>query len=323
MDYKKIVNAALHLYEVDSASVEFIRQRGHTVYKVTDNAGQAYCLRLHVSEDNPLGSVWSRQPVINSELVWIHAVAEETPLTVQTPYKNIYGGYVSEFGGICCSLVKWLEGEQKPFISDIGDAVGFIKLVGMLHNQASKWTAPPGFSRPHYDSNAIQRVITEIDRLKNGDHNYEKEDLRILKSAVEKACRVMDGIEKTNLTWGMIHGDLVPENLVFQNGAIGLIDFAGCGYGFYLYDICVAFSYVGPPARRFFLDEYAKHFPLPDNHVSVLEALNVASLAAALHFAPDVPKSDPGFVHALASREAYYYVNDESYLFDKPAFFEQ
>jgi Ser/Thr protein kinase RdoA (MazF antagonist) len=43
-------------------------------------------------------------------------------------------------------------------------------------------------------------------------------------------------------SFGMIHADFHPGNLLFHRGAVRTLDFDFCGWGYYLYDIAVMLS---------------------------------------------------------------------------------
>jgi Ser/Thr protein kinase RdoA (MazF antagonist) len=70
-------------------------------------------------------------------------------------------------------------------------------------------------------------------------------------------------------TFGLIHADLHLENALFDRGAMRLIDFDDCGFGYWLYDIAVPlWEYRSRPdhalIRAALLDGYAEHRELPD-----------------------------------------------------------
>ena len=49
---------------------------------------------------------------------------------------------------------------------------------------------------------------------------------------------VMDDLGKDDDAYGMIHADLLPKNVLFDEaGAMAVVDFDDCAWGFYLYDL--------------------------------------------------------------------------------------
>jgi Ser/Thr protein kinase RdoA (MazF antagonist) len=91
---------------------------------------------------------------IESELLWLTALVEETPLTVPQPVPNCSGRWVTslDLNGnlVLCTLLRWVEGNHleseptEPQIYQLG------QLMAHLHQQASRWSVPAGFSRPSH-----------------------------------------------------------------------------------------------------------------------------------------------------------------------------
>jgi Ser/Thr protein kinase RdoA (MazF antagonist) len=81
-------------------------------------------------------------------------------------------------------------------------------------------------------------------------------------------------------SFGLIHGDLHYENVLFHGGEARAIDFDDCGWGFHLYDVAVILSELeGRPRydelRDALLDAYAQIRPLPEDHAIHVKALVV------------------------------------------------
>ncbi|MEK4324654.1 phosphotransferase [Paenibacillus sp. FSL R7-0312] len=87
----------------------------------------------------------------------------------------------------------------------------------------------------------------------------------------------MNSIERTTSNWGMIHADLIPNNLLFYEQEVRPIDFGACGFGYYLFDLGWTFSYIHPSFREQLLQSYSMHHPLPDNYIERLEGLFIAA----------------------------------------------
>lgn len=332
MDYNKIAEEALKFYLIKIEKIEFIARHDVAVYKIiTETKNENYCLRLHIT--NVLDNIQSEKAGVNSELEWLAAITCDTDITVPEPKKNIYGEYVTIINGICCSLTKWLDGKNGKIImalatninmaeaEDKKEAENQIITMAKLHKYASEWKNPPGFKRFSFDENYILKSFTKINNIKIGLHN--KDAFEIIKSSGEKAIDKMKKIEKTNLTWGLIHSDFSPFNFIVNNHNICPVDFADCGFGYYLYDMAKAFNFVAPEKRKFFLDLYSKYFILPDNYVNMTETFIIVLWIKSLYFS--YKRSEEEFsqdIDLFAKREFGYYLNDESFLFDKPAFFQ-
>jgi len=80
--------------------------------------------------------------------------------------------------------------------------------------------------------------------------------------------------------FGLIHGDLHYENVLFHRGEAQAIDFDDCGWGFHLYDLAVILCELeGRPRyaelRDALVDAYAQIRRLPEDHAIHLRALFV------------------------------------------------
>ena len=56
----------------------------------------------------------------------------------------------------------------------------------------------------------------------------------------KEAKHIMESMGKGSDSYGLIHADLYPENVLFKSGKAYPIDFEDCGYGYWMWDIAVA-----------------------------------------------------------------------------------
>lgn len=91
----------------------------------------------------------------------------------------------------------------------------------------------------------------------------DEHPVQILNTAGEREIAMFDTLPKNNMTWGVLHMDLLPSNIVYVDGIASPIDFGACGYGFFLNDLASTFCFVSPQSRRQYIDWYGTHFPLP------------------------------------------------------------
>lgn len=163
-NHLNIAQEALNHYSITYKSIELIGQSANTIYKITDLENNIYSLRLHRSKSETLESIWTDQKVIRSEMVWLHALTLETDVTLPSPLKNIHEEFITNVDGTKCTLVNWVEGEQKPFIISIEDAGYIGEMIGKLHRHSSHWNPPILFERPTFDSD---RIINSLNKLKD------------------------------------------------------------------------------------------------------------------------------------------------------------
>ncbi|REK74991.1 phosphotransferase enzyme family protein [Paenibacillus paeoniae] len=324
MDWSGIANRALSHYGVDVESLEAIAQSASMIYKVTDKSGAVYSLRLHQSKSDTLESYWSDPDVIRSEMLWLQALAEGTDLVLPVPNKNSRGEYITDVDGMPCSLLCWVEGEQKPFVPSADDARLVGIMMGKLHKQASVWQPPAAFVRPESDSQAMMEALGKVEPWV--ETGLLSEDIfNLLVRASERAQDILHHVERTAEHWGMIHGDLIPSNFLFHGQECRPIDFGACGPGYFLYDLAWSFSFIHPMHRGSLVDAYSEQFSLPPNYERLLEACFVMAQLSTLNFwlgLPDATSWVPEHLSKLASRECTRYIQDEPFLYSGIPFWE-
>ncbi|MNI59566.1 homoserine kinase [compost metagenome] len=211
-----------------------------------------------------------------------------------------------------------------PFIPTVNHAGYVGELIGKLHKQSSCWKIPSSFTRPSFDNSRIYQSLEKLKQLADSGE-LNKNDAKILQLAGERAILMMNGIEKTPDTWGTIHADLIPSNVVFHEQEARAIDFGACGFGYYLFDLGWTLSYIHPAFRSRLLESYAQHFGLPHNYVQQLEGFFVAAQLETMNFWLGLPESEqwlPGHISKLASREFKLYVQKEEFLFSGTPYWE-
>ncbi|WP_019637752.1 phosphotransferase enzyme family protein [Paenibacillus fonticola] len=324
MDNAIIAQHALAQYDINVVSVSPIAQSGAAVFKVEDHQGLLYSLRVHESKISTIEKMWISPDVLDSELVWLDALNRDTGLTVPVPKRNRQGAYVTQVGDMNCTMLSWVTGEQKPYFTNKQEMKSTAVMTAALHQHASKWQPPSSFIRPTVNRARIQNAL---DLLKQAVREglLDANDVQILEAAGEKAMALLDTLPKNNLTWGILHGDIIPPNIVYVDGVANSIDFGACGFGFFLSDLAITFCFIHPNTRQQYIDWYGKHFPLPNDYVVQIEALFIAFRLIMMRNALGMPDANnwlPMDVQKSASREFGRYVNGEGFLFLGTPFWE-
>ncbi|MFG6107558.1 hypothetical protein U2F10_35355 [Leptothoe sp. EHU-05/26/07-4] len=120
MNYE-IAQAALTYYDLPKVQLSFLEQSQNTTFRVETPAKEMYLLRLHIgvkAAGKSLYESWKKPSIIESELLWLNAIAQDTELTVPQPVQNRLGDWVTNIVGtqqgvsIPCSLLQWVDGEH-------------------------------------------------------------------------------------------------------------------------------------------------------------------------------------------------------------------
>ncbi|MFA7673337.1 MAG: phosphotransferase [Clostridia bacterium] len=194
-------------------------------------------------------------------------------------------------------------------------------LLARLHKHSSSWQLPDGFERPQFGSDCIMEILSA---LENTTLAFTNDCMEAINSEAEKAMYLLDTYERTNATWGIIHADIIPPNLLYYKDEIRPIDFSACGFGYFLWDIATTLPFVPIQFRKSLLDAYNKHFPLPENHIELIEGFFVAcSLQVPGFFLnlPDATEWMPDEYEKFSQRELRRYIEGRSFLFEgKPSY---
>lgn len=323
-ELRRTAEEALAQYPVACESLEFISRSASAVYRVTDAAGGRYVLRLHVSASGTLEEYWTAPEAIRSEMVWLEALGREPGLTAPAPVKNSRGEWVTFADGAACTLLTWVDGEQRPHIADVGDAEAVGDMIGRLHRHSAAWSVPEGFVRPVFDDTRIVQTLARLEaHIREG--RLPGDETALLQRAGLKAVCMMNALDRTAESWGLIHGDLNPDNIVFHGAEARPIDFGACGFGYYLYELGWTLCHVTPSVRERLLRSYARLRELPDRHVELLEGFYIASQLDTMSFwlgLPDWQEWLPEHIRKLADREASAYLRGESFLFSGAPYWE-
>ena len=75
--------------------------------------------------------------------------------------------------------------------------------------------------------------------------------------------------------FGLIHADLVPENILVDTDRVRIIDFDDAGFGWHLFDIATSLYFIRresfyTQARDALIAGYRQHRPLSDEHLRLL-----------------------------------------------------
>lgn len=186
---------------------------------------------------------------IESELAWVRALSTDVDIPVPSIIPATDGSYVQtihdERGvGWYAIASAFIEGtileddfrDPLPYYASIGS------ITAQFHDHARSWRAPENFRRFSWD-------LTDMvgTKARWGDWRaaaLTDAETSLLARAESSALATLTSLQKSPETWGIIHADLRPSNIMVSNGDLTVIDFDDCGYAWYLYDFASAFSFV-------------------------------------------------------------------------------
>jgi Ser/Thr protein kinase RdoA (MazF antagonist) len=210
--------------------------RENLVHEIAIPGGRA-ALRLHRQG-------YQSAAAIRSELWWCDALARAgVPVPAALPSQK--GELlVTLSNGRHASAISWLEGEPlgaagQPFTRPLRDTLDLHHSLGALlaqfHRATDRLTLPEGFTRPRWDLEGLVGEAPFWGRF--WDHPAATPDQRATLIRARDALR-----ERLSGDQGLIHADVLRENVLVNGHSLSLIDFDDSGFGFRLYDLGTVLS---------------------------------------------------------------------------------
>lgn len=215
-----------------------IANRENAVCEVALHDGTRAALRLHRAG-------YQTDAAIESELLWTQHLAQ-AGFPCPTPIVTIKGGLMGQPAfGPRASLVTWIDAPAigamgQPFTGTpdqhcrIYHALG--QRIAQMHRLSDSFAAPPGFERPAWDIDGLTGNLPLWGRY------WDNPSLSANETALLQEAR--DVVRATLLagTWdsGLIHADVLQENVLGAAAHLSIIDFDDGGTGLRLYDLGTA-----------------------------------------------------------------------------------
>ena len=225
---------ALEAWGMQGADVSLVAQRENIVFRVR-HQGRQYALRLHRPG-------YQSVSMLHSELAWMQYLGAQG-LTVPSPLPSVDGSLLQEVDGCHADLLTWLDGQPMGATGeplDLADRKGTFSKIGQLmarvHQLSDNWDTPRDFERNRWDVDGLLGDEPLWGRFWENPGLNEKERKRVC----EARDRLKSDLSETEADFGLIHADMLRENVMIHEGNLGLIDFDDSGYGFRLFDVATA-----------------------------------------------------------------------------------
>jgi len=218
-----VINAAQAHWALGDAPITLIAARENQVYRVDTSDGPV-ALRLHRPG-------YRSDDEIRSELLWMDRLAE-VGLAVPKSIEAIDGSCVQRFEGVVVSVLTWLDGTPFSKVSlttDLYFELGCV--LAQMHQAVDEWKLPEGFTRPTWNLVGEQPTW---DRFWENPLLTPEQSQQLLDFRHYAACTIA---ALNTLDEGLIHADLIPDNVLTGGKQLQLIDFDDGGFGPRLFDL--------------------------------------------------------------------------------------
>ena len=270
----RVACSALSYWPGRFGEPELIKYRENAVYSVRDDSGTRFALRIH-------RFAYHSDAALLSELHWMSAlrgaaiaVPDVIPARDGALMVKVRVPEVPE--PLQVDMLAWLAGRplgsvEAGIAGSPAEVAALYRQVGrlaaQLHDHAAAWKRPAGFVRHAWTAEGILG-----DRPLWGDFRALPE-LAPHRALIDRACghleRDLLEFGQSADRFGLIHADFVPENLLWGDDQIMLIDFDDAGYGWHMFELATAlYFHIGQPCFDIVRDALAAGYrsvrPLPD-----------------------------------------------------------
>ena len=244
-----VAQRTLAHWALEGASLSLIKYRENAVFAV-EKDGSRWALRIHRPG-------YHTNAELRSELQWMKALsAAHIDVPQVVPNQNgelfISESFEGVPGPLQIDVFDWIEGEQlgsveggvdstEAGIADTYRTVG--ELAARLHNQASVWTLPPGFTRHAWDEHGLAGEQPFWGRFWELP-SLTSEQRSLLERTKTRVFEELSALSKDASGYSMIHADFAPENLMVDGTAVRLIDFDDAGFGWHLFEVVTSLYFV-------------------------------------------------------------------------------
>ncbi|CAG4904351.1 phosphotransferase enzyme family protein [Paraburkholderia saeva] len=270
-----LATLALEQWRLDPIAIEPLKIRENAVFRVDLRDGGRVVLRIHRAG-------YHGDDALHAEFHWMDALAAsgiEVPRVVNSkqgrPFESVSSVGVPE--GRQIDVLEWVDGQQLGALEsgltgaseDIASRYRTLGgIAARMHNHTSQWSAPAGFVRHSWCEEGLAGAQPLWGRF------WELEQLSAAQRAMFERARDavwqdLSAFGKTREQFGLIHADLVPENVLVDGERLRVIDFDDAGFGWHLFDIATSLYFIrNDPGFDVALDAFVEGYracrPLAD-----------------------------------------------------------
>lgn len=291
----RVLEAALPIFGFDvDTSAELLPVSENVAYRLRPRCGPEVVLRI----SRPTGH---EVRVRESELAWVLALGHDANAPVPAVSRSRDGEYLARVRPSGSELeFQVCVFEAVPGANPADDEYATLMpqlgaITAGFHNHASQWQAPSWFKRPRWDVHAAFGAAPVWGDWRAGvPDRAEREQLERVELYVRSR---LDRFGQGGDRFGLIHADLRAANLLVHDGACRVIDFDDCGFGWHLYDLATALTFMEdhPDADQFvaaWLDGYRGVRDLPSEHEREIPTLMLFRRLLTIAFLGNNPDID-------------------------------
>jgi Ser/Thr protein kinase RdoA (MazF antagonist) len=272
---------ALQHWNLAVASLAPIKVRENAVFRIDLADGSKAVLRVHRSG-------YHSDAELDSEFVWmraLHAAGIEVPRVIRSRHGRDFEVIATAGSNDArqVDVFEWIEGRQLGSVeSGIGaDGAAIAEqyhtigaIAARMHNHTAGWRQPAGFRRHAWDAAGLVGEQPLWGRFWELAALTPAQTKLLTRARATIAAELQDYGTKSD-RYGLIHADLVPENLLIDGNRIQVIDFDDAGFGWHLFELATSLYFITgdgiyPTAREALIRGYRSERELPDEALARL-----------------------------------------------------
>jgi Ser/Thr protein kinase RdoA (MazF antagonist) len=310
----ELAESAVQSYELPDVRLRPLKVTSNKqIFRVSSPQRGNFLLRIYSppqarsSKSKKPQAILRSEAAVHSQMLWLKNLRRTMNLTVSEPVTTKDGALVGrmssekELGNSLFTLLRWVPGEQKELVDfSHFEARYFGACIARLHKHAEQYVEPEGFLRPCWDQNYVFGSSYPEWNLR--ERYLSEHQIKVLDLASDRIRSELSAMGKSREIFGMIHRDLKPDNVVFHEGTLYIIDFDHCGWGYYLYDLAMPYTQMGrlgersESMREALLEGYHSERALPvswqENLQTFLAMRRMMSLHSAFRIFKDATVSE-------------------------------
>jgi len=233
-------------------------------------AAGALILRLHRQS-------YHTRAEIESELAWLTALQDLPGLRCVCPVAGGQGSVTTVEDRFIVGFRRIDATELQPDADLARHFTPLGEITARLHLQARSWVRPKGFTRKRWDVETILGPDPHWGDWRQAA-GLTAAGAALLARATDQLASQLHAYGSGPEVFGLIHADLRLANLMADAAGLWAIDFDDCGFGWWLYDLAAALSFIETDPRlpeliALWWESYARVTPLPASDRAMIPAL--------------------------------------------------
>jgi len=243
-DIGALAAAALPRYGFSPrATATLINHSENATYRVDDpDRAAPAILRIHRRGYQSAQS-------IRSELHWLDALRQHEGVITAAPIAARDGSFLQSLASEALPeprhavLFTYLSGQEPSEDDLIGPFERLGTISAHMHDQARHWSLPSGFTRQMWDHDGALGKRALWGRWQDGI-GMTPHWLQLFGRLSATIERRLQAFGRSSGRFGLVHADIRLANLLVEGEVTKVIDFDDCGFGWFLYDVGTALSFI-------------------------------------------------------------------------------